>query len=153
MSKGEFYLRKIHLYLLLILILSISVVGCSSQSSIITADKLIKTFEEKGLPIINPRDNTTDKRKEELGIIKLITTDTVSIYEFPSVELADRIATDLDGKLNRIANVDEYTYRKYYSSGNVAIIVWEKSAEYGAKISDYTKTLDELYNNAIKAAE
>jgi len=61
----------------------------------VTADDVLKAFEDKGLSTPNPRDNT-ENNCPDLGCTKLITTDVVSIYEWPSEEKAKEVQRNYD---------------------------------------------------------
>ncbi|RDV29978.1 hypothetical protein [Lysinibacillus capsici] len=55
-----------------------------------TADDILKAFQEAGLSTTEPRDNSHNCVK--LECTKLITTEDVSIYEWPSVEKAQEVS-------------------------------------------------------------
>lgn len=55
-----------------------------------TADDILKAFQDAGLSTTEPRDNSHNCVK--LECTKLITTEDVSIYEWPSVEKAQEVS-------------------------------------------------------------
>ncbi|MED4699604.1 hypothetical protein P9436_11115 [Lysinibacillus capsici] len=56
-----------------------------------TADDILKAFQDAGLSTTEPRDNSHNCVK--LECTKLITTEDVSIYEWPSLEKAEEVST------------------------------------------------------------
>lgn len=60
-----------------------------SESSF-TAKDVVQAFEKNDLSVPNPRDNT-DKHCGDLPCSQLLTTDTVSIYQWESAEIAEEM--------------------------------------------------------------
>lgn len=65
--------------------------GGGDKPNRLSADKVVKAFEDAGLQVPNPRDNT----KSNCGSLKcekLVTTDAFSIYEWSDADAAQRWA-------------------------------------------------------------
>ncbi|TDL82090.1 hypothetical protein [Peribacillus frigoritolerans] len=59
-----------------------------------TADDVLSAFKDANLSVIDPRDNTSKQCKSDgLNCTQLITTEDVSIYLWPSEELAGKNAS------------------------------------------------------------
>lgn len=57
-----------------------------------TAQQVVDAIIAAGLPARNPRDNSQSNCRS-MGCVQLITTDDVSVYQFPDAATADRFAT------------------------------------------------------------
>lgn len=60
--------------------------ACGGASDGLSADSVLAAFEESGVSVPEPRDNTHNYT--DLGVEKQVTTEAVSIFEFPTEEAA-----------------------------------------------------------------
>lgn len=91
-----------------------------------TADEVLAAFKNASLPVPNDRDNS--RNCVDLECTKLITTDTVSIYEWPTTEKAKQVQ-------------DEYNFGTH-QAGPIIIRMNDKNLDSAAYINE----LDKLVN-------
>ncbi|SIJ38966.1 Uncharacterised protein [Mycobacteroides abscessus subsp. bolletii] len=94
----------------------------------ITVDEVVAKFRAAGLPVVDPRDNTYGMCPD-VGCTKLLTTEKVSVYQFPDAEAAARWKT---------------TPLASYRNGAIVLLFWDESDSAKHLVADYRQALDEV---------